>query len=75
MTQLIETGSAMIPEFDFLTGKRKEKYNSLKIGEKDVIVVEGLHAPNPASAQGQTFKNIYQRIFPYLRRQKKHCSQ
>ena len=48
MTQLIETGSAMIPEFDFLTGKRKEKYNSLKIGEKDVIVVEGLHALNPA---------------------------
>lgn len=47
MTQLIETGSAMIPEFDFLTGKRKEKYNSLKIGEKDVIVVEGLHALNP----------------------------
>lgn len=47
MTNLIETGSALIPEFDFMTGRRKEKYNRLKIGEKDVIVVEGLHALNP----------------------------
>ena len=47
MATLIETGSALMPEFDFLTGTRKEKYNELKLGEKDVIIVEGLHALNP----------------------------
>ena len=48
MTKLIETGFALMPEFDFLTGKRKEKYNELKLNENDVIIVEGLHALNPA---------------------------
>lgn len=48
MAQLIENGCALMPEFDFLTGKRKEKYNELKLGGKDVIIVEGLHALNPA---------------------------
>ncbi len=47
MATLIETGCALIPEFDFLTGKRKEKYNKLELGENDVIIVEGLHALNP----------------------------
>ena len=47
MAQLIEEGSAMMPEFDFLTGKRKAEYNRLTLGEKDVIIVEGLHALNP----------------------------
>ncbi len=47
MKTLIETGSALMPEFDFLTGRRKEKYNELHLGKNDVIVVEGLHALNP----------------------------
>ncbi len=48
MAELIVKGCALMPEFDFLTGKRKEKYNELKLGGKDVIIVEGLHALNPA---------------------------
>ena len=48
METLIETGFALMPEFDFLTGRRKEKYNELKLGKNDVIIVEGLHALNPA---------------------------
>ena len=47
MKDLIEKCEADMPEFDFITGKRKEKYNHLKIEEADVIVVEGLHALNP----------------------------
>lgn len=48
MNQLVTTGEADLPEFDFLTGKRKEKYNHLVLSPSDVIIVEGLHALNPA---------------------------
>lgn len=47
MKKILETGEADIPEFDFLTGKRKDVYNHLKVSEKEVIIVEGLHALNP----------------------------
>ncbi len=47
MERLLSVGEAEIPEFDFLTGKRKHKGNRLKLGEADVIIVEGLHALNP----------------------------
>ena len=47
MAELIEKGETDLPEFDFLTGKRKEKYNHIKITDNDVIIVEGLHALNP----------------------------
>lgn len=47
MNTLVNTGKAPMPEFDFLTGKRKEEYNEMVLGENDVIIVEGLHALNP----------------------------
>lgn len=47
MKKLIETGEADLPEFDFLDGKRKSTYNHIEITDKDVIIVEGLHALNP----------------------------
>lgn len=48
MRLLIEENEAELPEFDFLHGVRKKEYRRLKINERDVIVVEGLHALNPA---------------------------
>jgi uridine kinase len=47
MNILLDTGRALVPEFDFLTGKRKPEYNEMILGENDVIIVEGLHALNP----------------------------
>lgn len=47
MTELIEKGETELPEFDFLTGKRKKQYNHIQITQHDVIIVEGLHALNP----------------------------
>ena len=47
MNELVNKGRAFLPEFDFLTGKRKEKLNEVVIGENDVVIVEGLHALNP----------------------------
>lgn len=47
MVQLVTTGQADLPQFDFLTGKRKAEYNHLVLSPNDVIIVEGLHALNP----------------------------
>ena len=47
MITLVTTGRALLPEFDFLTGKRKEKLNEVVISGNDVVIVEGLHALNP----------------------------
>ncbi len=45
--ELLEKRAADMPEFDFLTGMRRAEKKRLEIGEKDVIIVEGLHALNP----------------------------
>lgn len=37
-----------LPIFDFTTGKRSEDYNEIKLGKNDAVIVEGLHALNPA---------------------------
>lgn len=47
IAELIETGEATLPVFDFNTRKPSEKTNEVKIGESDVVIVEGLHALNP----------------------------
>ncbi|MBO5897313.1 MAG: nucleoside kinase [Clostridia bacterium] len=47
MNKLINDGEADLPEFDFLTGKRKAELNHVRLGKTDVIIVEGLHALNP----------------------------
>lgn len=48
MNTLLTTGVAMLPQFDFYTGKRKAEYKKIEIDENDVIIVEGLHALNPS---------------------------
>ena len=45
--ELLETGESALPVFDFNTRKPSEKMNTVKIGENDIVIVEGLHALNP----------------------------
>lgn len=37
-----------LPTFNFKTGKREYKGNKLKLGEQDVLVIEGIHCLNDA---------------------------
>ena len=47
LTELLEKGSTMMPRFDFTAkGPAPERY-PLRVGENDVIIVEGIHALNP----------------------------
>lgn len=48
MEDLLEGREVELPSFDFLTGKRKWEGRHLKLHRDSVIIVEGLHALNPA---------------------------
>ena len=50
---LLSGKKAVIPYFDFITGKRDgEKAQTLETGENDIVIVEGLHAINPELTRG-----------------------
>ncbi len=46
LMKLIRGEEAEIPIFNFHTGKREEKRRRLKIGEEQILVVEGIHGLN-----------------------------
>ncbi|EET58523.1 phosphoribulokinase/uridine kinase family protein [Marvinbryantia formatexigens DSM 14469] len=46
MTDLLAGKEVELPEFDFRLGKRKYTGNRLQLGERDVLVIEGIHALN-----------------------------
>lgn len=47
VTDLLEKREAKMPEFDFLTGRRKEQLKDVKINEHTAVIFEGIHALNP----------------------------
>lgn len=47
LTELLDTGHTMMPRFDFTAKSPAPERYLLRIGENDVIIVEGIHALNP----------------------------
>jgi len=47
LTRLMAGESVEVPRYDFITGSRKWHENPLKLGERSVIIMEGIHALNP----------------------------
>lgn len=61
LRQLIETGSAEVPQFSFIT-KRRDGFRNLEVSADEIIIVEGLHAINPLITEplsGESLKKIY----------------
>ena len=46
INQLLDGEEIDVPSYNFITGKREYHGHKLKIGEKDVLVMEGLHGLN-----------------------------
>lgn len=46
MTSLLAGKETPIPMFDFKTAFRTDGYRTITLGEKDVVIIEGLHALN-----------------------------
>lgn len=55
---IIDTGEAYLPEFNFLTKSRKENAKKITIGQRGIAIVEGLHAMNPKITDLVPHKNI-----------------
>lgn len=57
---LLRGETVKTPMFDFVTGTRKkDEYNEITLGEKDIVIIEGLHALNPVitdKIDGHLFK-------------------
>ena len=51
MRGLLEGKEMPMPTFDFTAGKKVYEGNTMKLGKGDVLVVEGIHALNPASTE------------------------
>lgn len=47
LNQLFEGEAIELPKFDFASGKRVMRGENLKLGEKDILIMEGIHALNP----------------------------
>lgn len=46
INQLLDGEEIDVPSYNFITGKREYRGHKLKIGEKDVLVMEGIHGLN-----------------------------
>ena len=46
LTDLLNGKKVKLPVYNFVTGKREYKNSTLQLGEKDIIIIEGLHALN-----------------------------
>ena len=46
LSKLLDGEKVLLPQFNFVTGKKEYKKNFLQIKEKDIIIIEGLHALN-----------------------------
>lgn len=57
--KLLEGAKVDIPTFNFLTGKKEFGKKFLQLKEKDVIVIEGLHAINDELTASIEMKNKY----------------
>lgn len=59
MSALLRGEEVELPRYDFPTGKRVFEGNMLKIGENDVIILEGNHALNPIMSNQIDEKDKY----------------
>lgn len=59
LVDLLNGKEVNLPEFNFITGKKEYKGKTLKLGNDDVIIVEGLHAINEKLTPAIEQKNKY----------------
>ena len=46
LTKLLDGEKVLLPQYNFVLGKKEFKNNWLQLGENDIIIMEGLHALN-----------------------------
>ena len=56
---LINDRHAVLPVFDFNTGRREDTGRELNLKKDDVVIVEGIHALNPKITQGIDLEHVF----------------
>ncbi len=59
MSALLRGEEVAMPTFNFLTGKKEYKGNTLKLQEDDVLVIEGIHCLNDAMSHSLPKENKF----------------
>lgn len=52
LNELLEGKTVEIPRFDFVEGRKYFEGNFMQLHEKDILIMEGIHALNPAMIPG-----------------------
>ncbi len=56
---LLDGEKVLLPQYNFVLGKREYKNKWLKLGENDIIIIEGLHALNDTMTMSIDSKNKF----------------
>ncbi|MBP1557095.1 MAG: hypothetical protein J6A76_04195 [Oscillospiraceae bacterium] len=64
--ELMETGEAVFPTFDFAISRRSDVTHTVTLGEGGVLILEGLHAINPRLLDSISDNKIF-RLFVSVR--------
>ena len=59
LNELLEGNEVEIPRFDFKEGKRYFNGNFMQLHEKDILIMEGIHALNPAMIPGVDNSKVF----------------
>lgn len=59
MQELLAGREVVIPTFDFINGHKQFTGKSKKLGENDVLVIEGIHCLNPKLTESLSDKNKF----------------
>lgn len=63
MAALLEGEAVRLPSFNFVTGKREWRGDTLRLTPESVIIVEGLHALNPAMLPENVEQSLIFRMY------------
>ncbi|MCR5003973.1 MAG: nucleoside kinase [Bacteroidales bacterium] len=59
INDLLDGKTVEIPRYDFKTGERRYEGNFLTLGEKDILIMEGIHALNPEMTSAVDASKIF----------------
>jgi uridine kinase len=59
LNELLDGKEVEIPRFDFKDGKRYFNGNTMQLHEKDILIMEGIHALNPAMIPGVDSTKVF----------------
>src|SRR5574344_431067 len=59
LTRLLKGDKVLVPEYNFVEGKKEYKKNYVQLGENDILVIEGLHCLNERLTDSIPRKNKY----------------